>query len=69
MPDSDGWDEWRRYILKELERLNDNYSKLSDVSVNMRSEIAALKVRAGVWGAIGGAIPVAAGILWQLVIR
>jgi hypothetical protein len=27
---SDGWHEWRRHILIELERLNDNYSSIKD---------------------------------------
>jgi hypothetical protein len=27
--DQNGWNEWSRHVLKELERLNDNYEKIS----------------------------------------
>ena len=69
----DGWNEWSRHVLAELERLDalhtnnvnalygriDEYQRrhsrdLTDIKV----EIAALKVKAGVWGLIGGLIPI-----------
>jgi len=28
--DRDGWREWSKFVLKELERLNENYEKLNE---------------------------------------
>jgi archaellum component FlaC len=27
-PDANGWEQWSKYVLKELERINETYSKL-----------------------------------------
>jgi len=71
----EGWGEYRRLILQELERLArqvqelnikiDNF-RASDIA-DIKVEIAMLKVKAGVWGAIGAAIPVLAAALWWLL--
>lgn len=64
-----GWREWSKHVLKELERLNDCYiavdnsldNKIEKVnkSINgLRVDIARLKVKSGIWGAIGAAIPI-----------
>lgn len=58
MPDGNGWNEWSRYVLKELERLNHCYESIIKELVIIKSEISALKVKAGVWGLLGGCIPV-----------
>lgn len=47
-----GWLQWGKYVLKLIE---DHDKKLDKVIV----EIAKLKVKSGVWGLIGGSIPVA----------
>lgn len=57
-----GWQEWSNYVLKELERLNDCYDKLDSSVQNIHTEIAMLKVKSGVWGAVGGAIPIGIGL-------
>jgi hypothetical protein len=68
MPDLDnGWKEWSRYVLKELERLNTSYESLRDDIVKIKQEIATLKVQAGIWGAIAGAMPVIAMILYKVI--
>ena len=53
-----GWDEWSKFVLSELKRLSMAYEGLRETSEGIRIEIAKLKVKAGIWGAIGGAIPV-----------
>jgi len=57
-----GWKEWSKHVLAELERLNDNYSKLDSVFNSefrkISVEIAMLKVKSGIWGLIGGTIPI-----------
>ena len=57
--DENGWKEWSKYVLKELERLNECYKKLDDKVDSVRREIAVLKVKSGIWGAVAGMIPVA----------
>lgn len=60
------WVEYRRLILAELERLNVGVQGLTTQIVEVRvtdlaeirSEIGMLKVKAGVWGIVGGVLPV-----------
>lgn len=62
-----GWDEWSKYVLSELKRLSLAYEGLRETSEGIRIEIAKLKVKAGIWGLIGGAIPVVIMIfLWWM---
>ena len=63
----DGWDQWAKYVLKELERLNANYETLRKEVSKVHTEIATLKVKAGMWGAVGAAIPVMVLLLIQLM--
>lgn len=58
MPDSDGWKEHALHVLKELERLNDTLLQMQRDVSKLYTEVATLKVKAGMWGAIGAAIPV-----------
>ncbi len=71
MADDNGtWDEWSKHILLELKRLSEGQEKHSKLLGDVRTEIATLKVRSGVWGMIGGAIPVAVGLaIWILKSR
>lgn len=63
----DGWEQWGKYVLKELERLNACYTSLDKNVTDVKVEIARLKVKSGVWGAIGGVIPVAIGLgIWAI---
>lgn len=64
---TNGWDEWGRHVLKELERLNecdtDQWKEINDNKVN----IAMLKVKAGAWGFLAGAIPGVLALIWFIV--
>ena len=62
-----GWAEWSRFVLKELERLNGCYDDINEKVGLIREEIVALKIKAGVWGLIGGMIPVAVGLMIYLL--
>jgi len=61
------WQQWSRYVLKELERLNECYEKLDNKVNNIANDISILKVKAGIWGLIGAAIPVTVMIILQYV--
>lgn len=65
-----GWQEWSKYVLKELERLNACTTELTnknsalmvelaETKLKFSNEITRLKVKSGTWGLLGGAIPVA----------
>ena len=69
MNDGDGWEEWRKYILLELKRLNTAYESLQNNVNKISQEIAALKVKSGVWGLIGGLIPVIIMLVIYLLTR
>ena len=55
---SNDWEKWSVFVLKELERLNACYKSLDSKCNKIANEIASLKtevrVKGGVWGAIGG---------------
>lgn len=63
----DGWNEWSKHVLKELERLSKAYTDSAKELGKIRVEIAVLKVKAGIWGLLGGAIPVGVGLLVYLL--
>ena len=56
--DTNGWIEYRALILSELKTLNTEVTSMRKEQTNIREDIAGLKVKAGVWGLIGGMIPV-----------
>lgn len=60
--EENSWHEWSMYVLKELERLNEEVTKLRDGTqkrmMRISNEVAALKVKSGIWGALGGLIPI-----------
>jgi len=72
-----GWSEWSRHVLAELERLNDHVKGLEDKIDGMKDDwhqeivkiqvdLAMLQVKAGVWGLLAGAIPVAIMVLFEI---
>ena len=77
MQDTNEWAEWsRNIVMEELRRLNSalaNIEKsIAGVHKDMSSinvEIATLKVKSGIWGLLGGAIPVVAALLYYLLTK
>ena len=65
MADSDNFVEYRMYYSKELTRINNVLEELNTGQGDIKVEIAKLQMKAGVWGAIAGFIPVAfAMLIW-----
>lgn len=59
--------EWRKLIIDWLNRIEKNQNAIADNQVKIREQIATLKVKAGIWGMIGGFGPAALIIiLWLL---
>lgn len=64
--DENNWSENRKLVRHELEKLNTSViaiqQRIDDIRQidipSLKIEIAMLKVKAGFWGLVGGAIPV-----------
>ena len=58
-----GWPKHEVHVLAELARLSTATDRLTGALFRFESRIAKLEVRAGIWGALGGAIPLAIALL------
>jgi hypothetical protein len=89
--DDNGWQEWKKHVLSELQRINNQcenrcsasnqhylelWKKIEDVEREMlsrfselNSEISALQVKAGFWGAVGAALVLLAPVLLKLLLK
>lgn len=68
MPDTNGWNEWGKHVLAELERQNGLIEALRRSTARIETEIALLKLKAGFWGALAGAVPAVMAIaivIWR----
>jgi len=79
-PDGNGWNEWKQHVLAVLDELKSSNESMKDRIDSMHIEvldriaeinieIAGLKVKSGVWGVIGGIIPVAILIITNFFFR
>ena len=50
------WSEWRRLIIHEIKRLNDNLESTNTRFIIMQNDVSKLKLASAVWGAIGGIV-------------
>jgi len=66
-PNTNGWPEWGKYVLKSIERLDAKVGTLCENQTVLRSEIAALKVKAGVWGLCGGLVASIGAVLVMIL--
>ena len=64
---TNGWNEYSRLVLAELERLNINYQRIEEGQTSIRIEIGKLQIKSGVWGLIDGTIPIVVTILFLLL--
>jgi hypothetical protein len=66
-----GWKEWSNYVLKELERLNDNVetvkNEIGDIKISLATLQTSFKIKSGIWGAIAGLIPAVAVLIYTLL--
>ena len=54
---TNGWGEYQKLVLNELERLNEQQEKINVKIDKLAIEIATLRVKAGMWGALAGTVP------------
>ena len=61
------WSEYEKLVIAELKRLNQSYEGLRENIEKLNLELTKLKIKAGIWGAIAGAIPgLSIAVLWLL---
>jgi hypothetical protein len=60
---NNGWNEWSRHILLELERLNKCVTELTEAINAINLKLTILMVKSGVWGLLAGSIPIAITLL------
>ncbi len=53
---SDDWTQYSKLVLSELEKHGEKLEKMSEQLVRHGEELAQLKVKAGMWGAVAGAV-------------
>ena len=58
MPTVNGWNQWGKHVLLTLKTLEQAIKETDDRQRKLLAEVSALKVKAGIWGVLGGAIPV-----------
>ena len=54
---SNGWNEYEKMVLKDLGDLSEQIQLLRKDIGKLQVDIAILKVKAGIWGLMGGLIP------------
>ena len=65
---ANGWHEWGKHVLKELDRLNECYEGAIKTAQENKVEIAMLKVKSGAWGFLAGLLP-AIGVLIYYIVK
>ena len=63
----ESWTAYQKLVLAELKRLDGNDQQLFDRLGKIDVEIGKLQIRAGVWGALAGAVPAVGLLLWTLL--
>lgn len=66
MGEEGDWKEYQKYVLNELQRHNHLLEKVSEKLSKVDSEIATLKVKSGLWGMLGSAVPLAIAMSFKL---
>jgi len=54
---NDGWSKYEKMVIEKLDDHDAKFSHIEDKLTQIQVDIATLKVKAGVWGGIGGMIP------------
>lgn len=60
------WQQYQKYVLNELQRHNALLERINEKLSKVDAEIATLKVKSGLWGMMGAAIPVAIAMSFKI---
>lgn len=67
MTDTNGWSRAELMVMKKLEEHDRRFDSLENSMVLVRIDVARLKVKSGLWGAVAGSIPAAVGVLLMVL--
>lgn len=56
MTDDNGWDEWKRHVLRELERQGGKLDKIREDCTELKVSVATMRVKASLLGLIAGGV-------------
>ncbi len=62
--EGNGWGEYSKLVLQKLQDHETLLKDINEALIQVRVEIAMLKVKSGVWGAMAGAVPSAIAIIF-----
>ena len=57
MAEDNGWSKYEKMVIDKLDDHDDKFNGIESKLTQIQVDIATLKVKAGVWGGIGGLIP------------
>jgi len=57
------WREYKLLVMSELNRLARSINSIDKKLDSIREDVIALKVKAGIWGLVGGIIPATVAII------
>ena len=63
MAENNGWSKYEKMVIDKLDDHDDKFNGIEDKLTQIQVDIATLKVKAGVWGGIGGLIPAVIAIV------
>ena len=63
MAEDNGWSKYEKMVIEKLDDHDDKFNGIEDKLTQIQVDIPTLKVKAGVWGGIGGLIPVVIAIV------
>lgn len=69
MENNGEWTNYQRLVLSELERHDEHLQQIAKHLTDVKLEIAMLKVKSGVWGALAGLIPVIVLVVVEILRR
>ena len=63
----DGWGGYEKLVLSKLDDLDDGLHRVEDKVESILIDVAMLKVKAGVWGAVAGLIPASVAVIFMVL--
>ena len=63
MAENNGWSKYEKMVIDKLDDHDDKFNGIEHKLTQIQVDIATLKVKAGVWGGIGGLFPVIIAIV------
>lgn len=61
-----GWEGYERLVMSKLNELGGDIQRVEDKVETLLIDVAMLKVKAGVWGAVAGLIPASVAVVFML---